>query len=335
MHDYYYQELSASQRNMYHSLTEAIAKRKESFFADSDDAEEISRVFECVSYDRPELFFVDLFNVRMTILSPGRSRVEIRYFYTPEETRRRIDAVEASIRQFLAGSSTKASQLERVRLIHDRLVRSVVYDDHAAVQRLNVPDALTVEGVFLRHSAVCDGITKAVVLLGERLGLSLPAVRGEASNDGIHYLPHSWNMACIDGSCAHMDVTWDISLSTQLRFTRYDYFCLPDVDMRLDHVFGGLPPCFHGKGLSFFEKSCREFFDLDTCRHYISDRLRERSDVIYFKFVEHSTPPEITAKKMDDAVANYLRLHSLFMFDLEKNHNLAQGVYFYRVKKRL
>lgn len=335
MHGYYYQELNDVQRKMYQSLCDAVNARKESFFAESTDMQEISRVLECVSYDRPEMFYVDLSTVRMTVLGSNRSRVEIRYFYSPEETRHRIDAVEASIRQFLAGSDTRASDQDKCRLIHDRLVRSVVYDERAAAQGRNVPDALTIEGVFLRHSAVCEGIAKAVVLLGERIGLSLPVVLGEATTNGVNYRPHAWNMATINGLCAHLDVTWDISLSTQLRFTRYDYFCLPDVDMRLDHIFGGLPPCFHGKGLTFFEKSCREFFDMDACRSYISDKLRERSEVIYFKFVERSTPPEITAKKLDDTVTNMLRIRSLFMFDLEKSHNPVQGVYFYRVKKRL
>ena len=198
-----------------------------------------------------------------------------------------------------------------------------------------IPDALTIEGVFLRGSAVCEGIAKAVMYLGQKLGMDIPVVTGQATLDGVNYVPHAWNIACIGGQYAHMDVTWDITLSTPLKFTRYDYFCIPDVDIREDHVFGGLFPCTHGIGLSFFERSHRIFNDMDSCKKYISEKLKERSDVIYFKFTDHGSPPETIAKRMDDTITNMLRLRSLFMFDLEKAHNPKQGVYFYRILKRL
>ena len=244
--------------------------------------------------------------------------------------------LESSVNKMLDNADfAKADELGRCRLIHDRLVRSVTYENNAAAKGRNIPDALTIEGVFLRGAAFCEGIAKAVTFLGERLGMDIPAVTGEAASDGATFIPHVWNLVRIGGVYAHLDVTWDIILSTPLKFTRYDYFCIPDVDMRLDHVFGGLFPCTHGMGLSFFERSHREFNDMDSCKKYISEKLKERSDVIYFKFTDHSSQPEALAKRMDDTITNMLRLRSLFMFDFEKAHNPKQGVYFYRILKRL
>ena len=336
MNELHYNQLTVKQRKIYNSLFEAIGGRRDSFPVDTVDLREVSPAYEAFSFDHPEYFYVDLNNVKVTITAPGKGKAQLRYYYTPDETAHRKKSIEAAIGKLLDNRDFgNADALGRLRLIHDRLVRSVTYESHANVKGMIIPDALTIEGVFLRGSAVCEGIAKAVMYLGQKLGMEIPVVTGQASLDGVNYVPHAWNVACIGGQYAHMDVTWDITLSTPLKFTRYDYFCIPDVDIREDHVFGGLFPCTHGIGLSFFERSHRIFNDMDSCKKYISEKLKERSDVIYFKFTDHGSPPETIAKRMDDAVTNMLRLRSLFMFDLEKAHNPKQGVYFYRILKRL
>ena len=336
MSEYNLNKLSAEQRRVYNMLYEAIGSRQETFNVDVVDIADVTRAYEAFSYDHPEIFYVDFYNVKMTQVSPGRSKVELRYFYTKDETAHRKAMLESSVNKMLDNADfAKADELGRCRLIHDRLVRSVTYENNAAAKGRNIPDALTIEGVFLRGAAVCEGIAKAVTFLGERLGMDIPAVTGEAASDGATFIPHVWNLVRIGGVYAHLDVTWDIILSTPLKFTRYDYFCLPDVDMRADHNYGGLMPCINGRGMTFFERSNREFHDMESCKHLISDKLKERSNVIYFKYVDHTMTPEMKAKRMDDAVNNMLRLRSLFMFDLETSHNAIQGVYFYRILKRL
>ena len=336
MSDFHYNQLSVKDKKIYNSLLEAIGGRRDSFGVDTSDVRDVSRVFESFSFDHPEIFYVDLNNARLTITAPNTGKVELRYFYTPEETKRRKSAIETQMGRMIDDRAfANADTLEKVRLIHDRLVRTVTYNENAGANGKKVPDAFTIEGVFLRGSAVCEGISKAVSLLGQYLGLNMPVVKGEAAQDGVHYEPHAWNLVYFGGNCAHLDVTWDINLSTPLKFTRYDYFCLPDVDMRIDHSYGGLPACVHGRGLSFFERSHREFQDIDACKHFISEKLGEKSDVIYFKCVNRNTPPDVIGKRMDDAIKNMLRLRSLFMFNLEMSHNLQQGVFFYRVLKRL
>lgn len=336
MSDFHYNQLTTKDKKIYNSLLEAIGGRRDSFGVDTSDVRDVSRVFESFSFDHPEIFYVDLNNVKLTITAPNTGKVELRYFYTPDETKRRKAAIETQMGKMIDDRAfAGADTLTRIRLIHDRLVRTVTYNEVARNDKKKVPDAYTIEGVFLRGSAVCEGIAKAVSLLGQYLGINMPIVQGEAAQDGVNYVPHAWNLVFIGKECAHLDVTWDICLSTPLKFTRYDYFCLPDVDMRIDHVYGGLPGCVHGKGLSFFERSGKEFQDIDACKHFMSEKLGEKADVIYFKCVNRSTPPDVTAKRMDDAIKNMLRIRSLFMFNLEMSHNLQQGVFFYRVLKRL
>lgn len=336
MSDFHYNQLSAKQKKIYNSLFEAIGGRRDAFNVDTADLREVSPAFEAFSFDHPEYFYVDLNDIKMTIVSPGKGKVELRYFYTPDETALRKNKIDAAIGRLLDNRDfAGADALGRVRLIHDRLVRSVTYESNASVKGMIIPDALTIEGVFLRGSAVCEGISKAVTYLGQKLGLDIPTVTGTATLDGKNHLPHAWNVVNIGGNYAHLDVTWDITLSTPLKFTRYDYFCVPDVDMREDHAFGGFFPCAHDIGLSFFERSHRIFHDMDSCKKFISEKLKERSDVIYFKFPDHTVPAETAVKRMDDTVTNMLRIRSLFMFDMEKAHNPTQGVYFYRVLKRL
>lgn len=92
MSDFHYSQLSVKQRKIYNSLLEAIGGRRDSFAVDTVDLREISPAYEAFSYDHPEYFYVDLNDVRLTIVAPGKGKAELRYFYTPDETAHRKQA---------------------------------------------------------------------------------------------------------------------------------------------------------------------------------------------------------------------------------------------------
>lgn len=120
--------------------------------------------------------------------------------------------------------------------IHDYIADNVIYD----TELLNLSEAnnagslsgyrgFNLEGVFLDKRAVCDGITKAFMLMARIEGIEVIRVSGAHYGTG-----HAWNKVCLDGVWYAVDVTGD---DVQVRFTdsdkiieviRHDKFMVPD-----------------------------------------------------------------------------------------------------------
>ena len=91
------------------------------------------------------------------------------------------------------------TEFDKARAIHDWLVRNVAYDK-AGVQSGNVPStSFTAEGLFDTRVAVCDGYSKAFLILCERAGLDAVRVTGTATNTSGVTSSHAWNQVKIDG----------------------------------------------------------------------------------------------------------------------------------------
>ena len=120
--------------------------------------------------------------------------------------------------------------------IHDYIADSVIYDTELLdLSETNDAGALSgyrgfnLEGVFLDKRAVCDGITKAFMLMARIEGIEVIRVSGAHYGTG-----HAWNKVCLDGVWYAVDVTGD---DVQVRFTdsdkiieviRHDKFMVPD-----------------------------------------------------------------------------------------------------------
>ena len=95
--------------------------------------------------------------------------------------------------------------------IHDYIADNVIYD----TELLNLSEAnnagslsgyrgFNLEGVFLDKRAVCDGITKAFMLMARIEGIEVIRVSGSHKGTG-----HAWNKVCLDGVWYAVDVTGD------------------------------------------------------------------------------------------------------------------------------
>lgn len=120
--------------------------------------------------------------------------------------------------------------------IHDYIADNVIYD----TELLNLSEAnnagslsgyrgFNLEGVFLDKRAVCDGITKAFMLMARIEGIEVIRV------SGTHYgTNHAWNKVCLNGVWYAVDVTGD---DVQVKFDnsseiveviRHDKFMVSD-----------------------------------------------------------------------------------------------------------
>lgn len=91
---------------------------------------------------------------------------------------------------------------ERLKAIHDYLVRYCVYDEYAPGKGYD--DSYTAYGCLVRRRAVCQGYAAAFNLLALKAGVCSITVAGEAGGGS-----HAWNYVRIGSTYRYVDATWD------------------------------------------------------------------------------------------------------------------------------
>lgn len=147
--------------------------------------------------------------------------------------------------------SDEMSEYEKVHAIYDYIIYNVRYDHDCA----NAEDAYVsgnlslnekmkyygyyLEGIFLDKfykkdmHAVCDGKSKAFVLMCGIEGITAVRISGKASSDGKNFGGHAWNKVLLDLNGTgdkewyFVDTTWATSATTARNFCRTPTSCCP------------------------------------------------------------------------------------------------------------
>lgn len=97
------------------------------------------------------------------------------------------------------------SDLEKIRTIHDYLVKNTTYDSNY-YSRSDSHDHL--KNILVNKVGVCQGYSVAFYVFMKELGINCTLMLGEADN-GTGSVGHAWNAVEIDGYWYFVDVTWD------------------------------------------------------------------------------------------------------------------------------
>ena len=152
------------------------------------------------------------------------------------------------------------SEYEKVHAIYDYIIYNVRYDHDCA----NAEDAYVsgnlslnekmkyygyyLEGIFLDKfykkdmHAVCDGKSKAFVLMCGIEGITAVRISGEASSDGQNFGGHAWNKVLLDLNGTgdkewyFVDTTWGDVGDDSKEFLSHAYFLLSDDEVKNTHV---------------------------------------------------------------------------------------------------
>ena len=170
---------------------------------------------ECASFDIPELFWLDVNNIRVGVQSVQQKRISSRkYTYTVNQITISPDyyagfssfdeifeyktLLEEAVENFEVTGNTRYEQL---KCIHDKIAKFTYYDVDGQFSG-SCLGALVVPGV------VCEGYAKAFKLICDRLGIPCVCVFG--NYDIENKTAHLWNYVQMeDGQWYGMDVTWD------------------------------------------------------------------------------------------------------------------------------
>ena len=156
--------------------------------------------------------------------------------------------------------SDEMSEYEKVHAIYDYIIYNVRYDhDCANAEDKYVSGNLSLnekmkyygyylEGIFLNKfykkdmHAVCDGKSKAFVLMCGIEGIAVVRISGKASSDGKNFGGHAWNKVLLDLNGTgdkewyFVDTTWGDVGDDSKEFLSHAYFLLSDDEVKNTHV---------------------------------------------------------------------------------------------------
>lgn len=155
--------------------------------------------------------------------------------------------------------SDEMSEYEKVHAIYDYIIYNVRYDhDCANAEDKYVSGNLSLnekmkyygyylEGIFLNKfykkdmHAVCDGKSKAFVLMCGIEGITAVRISGKASSDGKNFGGHAWNKVLLDLNGTgdkewyFVDTTWGDVGDDSKEFLSHAYFLLSDDEVKNTH----------------------------------------------------------------------------------------------------
>lgn len=239
---YMYSILSPKEQAVYKKIVEGIRRFDNSIRLNgSVSFESIKQIVEYVVLDYPQLYYADFSRVSFS-QSVFFTEIGINYWLSKSE-------VETFDREILKRvtevfNSLHISSLDenaKLNMIYDYMVKNVQYD---FTPNGNAKYAHCIIGPVLYNKGVCEGISKSFKLLCDAASISSIVVTGTAvditNNKNVN---HAWNIARIESTCAHVDVTWDICAFNSGNYF-LDYFGLSDEEIGKDHFTElKLPKC--------------------------------------------------------------------------------------------
>lgn len=233
---YYYTTLSDEMQNVYNKLLDGYMDHKNSITVAVENIDEVWCVHRSICYDIPELFFIKAVKASFNPLLSTATIYPV-YRFDHETCLGILRQMEKQTQVFIQ-RITMLPEREKVKQIHDHIIRNVTYKDLEAAYSHESP------GVILYGIAVCEGIAKAFKYLSDRLGINSIVVTGDAIDEKQQTgtTGHAWNIVYIDSCSYHIDVTFDYSMSSR-SVIRYDYYLLSDLQIKKDHLFDGTPTC--------------------------------------------------------------------------------------------
>lgn len=140
---------------------------------------------------------------------------------------------DKKITDFLNSFSKVLPTIEKERLIHDFVLKNIVYAEkelEKPLERNNYLRIYDVYGAMVNGYAVCEGYAKLFQYLCYQTGINSTLVIGQSEGES-----HAWNTVNIENEWYHIDTTWDDG-STTNDMPLYTYYNLTTAQISEDHI---------------------------------------------------------------------------------------------------
>ncbi len=247
-----YSQLSESEQICYREIYAIISDMLTKVDITSRDPDEVDLAFRAVMVDHPEIFYVKGYSIGKYM--SGNTLKKIAFSGTYTMTKDVVDAkkqeVEAYIEKVLSSAPTGGNDFDKIKYVYDYLIRHNEY----VVDSENNQNILS---VVENGITVCQGYTKMMQLLMQRMGVFCTLVNGKAcGRNGVpdseeladaknaEWGGHVWNIVRCNGMYYNVDVTWgdaaitlmnnDGTLSNDID-VNYEFFLVDDESMDQTH----------------------------------------------------------------------------------------------------
>lgn len=230
--EYWRSKLTKHCNRAYGKILQELTMQNECVECEGITLDDILNIFDAISYDHPELFYLP--NVSEanseTSLFKRKATLIIRNIYNQGEIIRFRQEIEKVKYELLSKVNSQMKDVDKEKLVCDFILKNVIYE-------LNNKYNQNAAKVIVDHKGQCSGIAKAVKLMLEWLGIETIVVSGVGvDNTKGTSEAHSWNIVKIDGKYYHLDVTFMLGYNSSKKTPyRYSFFNYSDEQIKKDH----------------------------------------------------------------------------------------------------
>lgn len=271
---YYYGLLNEREKELYKTFLNALLNMKNTVeITGMFSSEQVKKVSSYVIKDRPDIFW---YRGESVIAKRGEVivRIEFHYEYTEQQKNNIIYQIENSHIYKLINEKLRAtkSDFEKALKLYEIIIQNTEYEK-AAVSGNNpyYEYAYGIEGVMLKHRAVCAGYAKTFQYFANKHNLLCSIVTGQTKRER-----HAWNLLQLYGDYYYVDSTWgdptfSNSANKDPNYISYDYFCVTTEELKLSHnpVFDDPMPICTATKYNYYE-----FFGLKEINYSVENVAR-------------------------------------------------------------
>lgn len=173
--------------------------------------------------DNPQVFWIA--NAFSYVLRGNETIVQLYSEMIQSECNAALLEFNGKVQSILQSIPSGLSEFDREEYLFSYITKNCTY-----ANTMNENDAdwklYTAYGALVDGQAVCEGYSRAMLLLSGYVGLPSVLIRG--TGDGI---PHMWNGIKINGNWYHLDLTWCDSSNPV-----YNYYNIDDSTLKLTHT---------------------------------------------------------------------------------------------------
>ena len=227
------EHLNEAARRAYDELRKGMFGYQERIEVLGVAGQELKAAYDALLYGTPEALWLDGYGRRRSAIAARNWDIFPAYRIAKGEAVRLLEEMADRSEPLLAALRTLSSDEQRVQAAHNALILNCDYSD------TDDPVEATAAGALVNGKALCLGISLAFMYLMDRLDIPCIVMRGNANGSGKmeDAGPHAWNLVQVNGCWSHVDVTYDLSGSSDKRRPFLTYLGLSDAQIASTHTW--------------------------------------------------------------------------------------------------
>ena len=187
----------------------------------------LSNIYREIIYEQATLFWVDPYNFQTQITQRGNGTyyLTIQPVYLMDQQTAETMQVkfDRKMRNIVNEAARQENTFEKVRYVHDQLLKNCVYDQAAYEAGDFKSTSINAYGCLVEGKAICSGYTMAFSAIMQELGYECGAEFNSYDSFTIFNEGHVWNYCKLDGDYYYFDLTWNDNAPNSDLYKYYDY----------------------------------------------------------------------------------------------------------------